>query len=138
MKLATITEYGVRFETGVPVDVRYVRNTRSAPKIKKLSDEFQQRIEPAGRYMLHHPTSEDLAPGWEKGVVHFKSPLVIEFNLEPDNYYDEGSWKRQLERHYKKRGRGLSRAIVADGHDAVVTVRDKDTREIVDLTWLIS
>lgn len=90
--------------------------------------------------MLHNPDPGDLAPGWEKGVVRFRSPLVIPFNLMPGEYYDERSWKKQLENHYKKRGRALSRAIVKDNYDAVVTVMPgtNDTREIVDLTWLVS
>jgi hypothetical protein len=133
------TEYGVHFETGVPVTVHYVRGTKKAPP-PTVDDRYQQRIEPAGRYMLHNPNPGDLALGWEKGTVHFRRPLVIAFNRVPGNYYDEDSWKKQLEKHYRKRGRALSRAIVKDGYDAVVTVMPgtEDTREIVDLTWLVS
>jgi hypothetical protein len=115
----------------------YVRNTQKSPPAQ-LGDKYQQRIEPAGRYLLH--TSEpSLAKGWENGTVRFKNPLVLYFNLG-DGLYDEQSWKKQLERHYKKRGKALSRAIVADGYDGVITVDKaaRDTREIVDLTWLVS
>ena len=137
MLLAETTEYGRLFKTGVPVEVHFVRSTRRAPP-PTYGDHYQQKIEPAGRYLLHNPDPGDLAPGWEAGTVNFESPLVVWFNLRPGEYYDTRSWKMQLKRHYGKRGRTLSRAIAADGYDAVVTVMPNtlDTREIVDLTWL--
>lgn len=137
LHLATATEYGKRFETGVPVTFKFVRNTEKAPPAP-LRDEYQQRIEPAGRYMLHGHPEADVPRGWEAGTVSFKKPLVIKLNAVEGRYYDENSWKKQLERHYGKRGRALSRAIVKDGYDAVVTVIADETREIVDLTWLSS
>jgi hypothetical protein len=139
MHFATATEYGVSFETGKPVEVRYIRSTKKAPPPMAL-DRYQQRIEPAGRYMLHNPEPGDLPPGWESGVVRFQNPLVIPFNRVPGNYYDQWSWKAELAMHYGKRGRALSRAIVRDGYDGIVTVMlgAGDTREIVDLTWFLS
>lgn len=134
LRTVETTEYGVRFKTGVPVDVRFIRGTRRAPP-PLLDDRYQQRIEPAGRYLLHNPEPGDLPRDWVSGVAHFNNPLVIAFNLTPGELYDAGSWKMQLASHYGKRGRALSRAIAKDGYDAVVTVMpDGDTREIVDLT----
>lgn len=132
-RFAVADEYGTHFETGVPVEVRYVRGTTKAPA-PLTGDRYQQRIEPAGRYLIHNPDPGDLPRGWEAGVVRFRRPLVVPFNLVPGNLYDERSWKKQLQAHYKKRGTALSRAIVADGYDAVVTAMDGETREIVDLT----
>lgn len=134
MRLVETTEYGVRFKTGTPVDVHFIRGTRRAPP-PLLDDRYQQRIEPAGRYMLHNPNPGDLPRDWMQGVVHFESPLVIPFNLAPGELYDKNSWKMQLVNRYKKRGRALSRAIAKSGYDAVITVMPGgDTREIVDLT----
>lgn len=137
LPFAETTEYGVSFKTGVPVEIRFLRNTSKAPA-PTLDDRYQQRIEPAGRYMIHNPDPGQLSAGWEKGVVTFEHPLVIWFNRHAGVYYDDFSWKKQLEKHYKKRGRALSRAIAADGYDGIVTVMpdSNDTREIVDLTWL--
>ncbi len=134
---AQVVEHGKRFETGRPVRFHFSRNTKKAPPAL-LNDNYQQRIEPVGRYVLH--TSEDLSPppGWVEGFVSFKNPLVIFFNARSRILYDEHSWKRQLENHYGKRGKALSKAIVRDGYDGVVTVGDNDTMEIVDLTWLSS
>jgi len=137
MQVATATEYGVHFETGVPVKFIFARNTDKSPPAA-LGDRYQQRIEPAGRYLIHVKNTRHIPREWEHGNIRFKRPLVIPFNLVPGNLYDDSSWKRQLELHYKKRGRALSRAIVVDGYDGIVTVRDGGTSEIVDLTWMIA
>jgi hypothetical protein len=135
--LAETTEYGVHFKTGMPVVVRFVRNAGKAPP-PLPGDPYQQRIEPAGRYMVHNPDPGKLTSGWLQGTVTFESPLVLAFNAEQNRYYDDGSWKKQLERFFRKRGRSLSRAVFRAGYDGIVTVMPdtNDTREIVDLTWL--
>lgn len=135
-ELAEVTEYGVRFMTGTPVTFRYVRNTEASPN---FGNRFQQDIEPAGRFMLHNPSPGDLARGWEAGEISFNSPLVLPLSGDMGLIYGPSSWKAALHRHYGKTGKALSRAIVKDGYDAVVTVasyggKPVDTREIVDLT----
>lgn len=137
-----VTEYGQHFETGHPVRFGYVRNTSGAPR-PPATDPYQQRLEPAGRYLVHNPAPGDLPPGWELGEAEFQSPLVVALNARPstERTYNEHSWKVALSRTYRDlTGRALSNAIVLDGYDAVVTValtKDRqpmDTREIVDLT----
>lgn len=139
-----VTEYGVRFDTGVPVTFRFVRNTERAPH---FGARFQQDIEPGGRYLLHNPDPGDLPRGWETGTASFESPLVIAFSLAGDVGPDEPiygptSWKAQIARAFGKGGRALSAALRVAGYDAVVTVslnrnkrngRPVDTREIVAL-----
>jgi hypothetical protein len=139
----SVTEYGVHFETGVPVTVRFVRGTTPSPR-PGPDDPYQQRLEPAGRYMVHNPDSEPsrrLPPGWESGTVHFRNPLVVPLSRDPETIYGASSWKVELSRAFGgRRGPALSRALVRAGYDAVVTVtldrrcRGIDTREIVDLT----
>lgn len=137
----SVVEYGERFETGRPVTVRYLRNTSPSPK-PGATDPYQQRLEPAGRYMIHNPDPGRISSGWESGIVRFDSPLVIPLNSAADDLiYGEHSWKAELSRAYKgKTGKALSRAIVRSGYDAIVTVtldkkcRPIDTREIVDLS----
>jgi hypothetical protein len=133
---AAATEYGVRFETGRPATVRFVRSTTPSPK---LGPTYQQDIEPAGRYMLHSPErSGELPRGWEAGEVHFKNPLVLSFNTSGEIRYDDNSWKAQLHRALGGRGKALSCKVAARGHDGIVTVDgDSSTREIVDLTKLV-
>ena len=134
LPFAKADEYGVHFETGMPVTFKYVRNTQGAPKAG-IIDKYQQRIEPRGRYMLHNPDPGDLPPGWEAGTVHFHNPLVILFNTRRGGYYDSESWKMKLHKHYRRQGAALTRALIADDYDGVVTVMPGtgDTREIVEL-----
>jgi hypothetical protein len=137
--LAEVREYGVWFSTGVPVEFGYVRNTEKSPF---FGSRFQQDIEPAGTYLLHNPDPGDLPRGWIRGIARFHSPLVMVFLASEDPtepIYGENSWKARLHRHYRKSRAALSRAIKADGFDAVVTVemhngKPLDTREIVDLS----
>jgi len=132
LALTAVSEYGVEFETGKPVKVNFVRNTVSSQSVG--GDSFQQSIEPAGRYMSHdYDPKRDPMPGWEKGSVKFKSPIVMELSTG-DRIYGEGSWKKRLQAKYNKTGKSLSKAIVADGYDAIVTVNKRGTSEIVDLT----
>lgn len=134
--LTKVDEYGVSFETGKPVTLRFIRNTERSPN---FGARFQQDIEPAGRYFTHAPPGNHEPPrGWERGEVSFKNPLVLEFN-EGDGHYDERSWKAWLQRKFRKKGRALTCALKKAGHDGIVTVgvdrarRPIDTLEIVDL-----
>lgn len=141
LRLHTVEECGVRFETGVPVTFEFVRNTEKAPF---LGSRFQQDIEPAGLYVQHacgFPQGE-LRKGWVRGTLTLASPLVLSFSdptndLEP--LYGPQSWKAELVREFKARGRVLSRKIVRAGHDGIVTVRkDGSTSEIVSLRSFVS
>lgn len=129
-----VKEYGVRFETGRPVEFRYVRNTERAGY---FGARFQQDIEPAGMYLLHNPDPGDLQRNWKAGTARLKHPLVLCFNSTPGNTYDGGSWKAQLYRAYGKKRARLTTALLADGYDGIVTVwldedgSPMDTREIV-------
>lgn len=137
MGLTEVEEYGVRFKTGEPVTVRFVRNTKKAPN---FGPTYQQDIEPAGRYLIHNPEPGDLPMQWERGEVRFSNPLVLEFNERGEMAYDKDSWKAYLSRKYGgKKGKALSRAIKRDGYDGIVTVQQTSrgaryTGEIVDLT----
>ena len=142
--LAEVTEGKVTFKTGQPVTLDYVRNTGAAPKAGS-EDRFQQKIEPAGRYISHvakeHWGPEQ--PGQTRGSLTFKKPLVLHLNTGgPDApIYDENSWKARLQEAYGgKKGKALSNALAKDGFDGIVTVettkRGSHTAEIVDLRFL--
>lgn len=130
LELAEITEYGVRFATGVPVVFKYLRNTQKAPN---FGARYGQDIEPAGRYIIHNPEPGDLPARWEAGVAEFHCPLVIPLSADPEQIYGPRGWKATLARHFKAKGRTLSRKLRGLGYDGIVTVHDGGTREIVDL-----
>jgi hypothetical protein len=121
--LAVIDFQGNHFETGVPVTFEFLRNTEPAPR-PGPQDQFQQRIEPAGRFMIvnEQATPENLVDGWELGEITFENPLVLEFNTTGEPYYDETSWKARLAERYGKTGMALTKALFADGYDGIVTV----------------
>lgn len=130
----SVDEHGAHFETGHPVDVKYVRGTTPAPNFGEL---YQQHIEPHGRYMNHDDDPSRVPPpGWEKGQVHFKNPLVMHFSTTDGTSYDHGSWKARLHRTLGAGGKTLSQKIAKLGHDGIVTVGNGGTKEIVDLTGL--
>jgi len=132
--LTKVVEGEVTFETGKPVEFNSARNLESSPKAS-AGDTFQQKIEPAGRYLLHQPNPEHTPPGWEKGRVEFKKPLVLQDTFG-DQIYDETSWKKRLSTAYGgKTGKSLSKAVAKDGYDGIVTTvkGHSETREIVDL-----
>lgn len=115
---------------------RFIRNTDSSKKYNP-GKQFQADIEPAGRYMIEDEGGP-LAPGWIRGVVQFSNPLVIEWNTNPNGGYDATSWKMVLHKKYGVRGKALSKRILKDGYDAIITVREfrgkMETSECVDLT----
>jgi hypothetical protein len=122
---------GNEFTTGKPITFDFIRNTEKAHR--SPTDEFAQSIEPAGRFMLEKPSTFTGQKGWEDGTVTFQSPLVIEWGS--GRYADADNWKQVLSQRYGgKKGKALSKAILADGYDGIVTTRSGDTSEIVDLT----
>lgn len=133
-----VQEDGITIEHGKPVTLGFIRSTERAPQ---MGSDYGQDVEPAGRYLSH---DEDINgktnPGWERGQVTFKNPLVIEANTNPEGArYDQNGWKARLSEQYGgKTGKELTDAIKADGHDGIVTVEPSrgkmTTSEIVDLT----
>lgn len=136
LALASVTEQGRHFETGVPVTFRFVRNTEKSPYFGAT---FGQDIEPAGRFMLHNEDPGEVPRRWETGLVTFENPLVIRLSLD-ENIYGPLGWKARLRDVYKATGLKLTRKLLAEGYDGIVTVGEyqgvRDTREIVDLTPL--
>lgn len=131
----SVDSYGRRFETGVPVEFGYLRNTEKSPD---MSERFQQHIEPAGRYITHNEDPGE-QENWETGTANFEHPLVIKFNATGEALYDENSWKALLSKKFgNKTGESLSNAIVEAGYDGIVTVsmhggKPLYVSEIVDL-----
>ena len=89
---------GRKFETGVPVEFRSLHNRERSPN---FGSQFQQDLEPAGRYMIHQENPGDLTnTQWDTEMSKFENPLVIEFNVDDDVSYNEHSWKFFLSRKF--------------------------------------
>ena len=127
-----------KVKTGQPVTFNYLHNTESAAKHygkPKAGDRFGRDLEPAGQYV--NPVSEKRAKehaaefeGFETGVKSFKNPLVLS--------NDSLQWKGALSKQYGgKTGKALSKAIVADGYDGIITTEKNYISEVVDLSSFI-
>lgn len=89
---------------------------------------FGQEHEPWGRYMS--PDNDEhhlpLQKGWERGNATFENPLYV-----PHNY---GAWKQELsDANGGLTGHDLSDALLAKGHDGVITHDKYGLGEIVDI-----
>lgn len=136
MRLITdvVTESGVRFETGKPVRFPFIRNTVASPRPSRHGhDQFQQKLEPAGAYLLHDTVrNKNLARGWVSGIATFRKPLVLPWSIS--DRYDDQSWKALVARAFRARGKRLTQKLLAHGYDAIVTVdRHGGTSEIIAL-----
>lgn len=113
-----------------PVTFFFGHNTEKAPFLGKT---FGQDIEPAGEYLIcDESKGEFKLPGWTYGTITLENPLVL-----PWNGYGEDGWKRQLSKRYQnKTGVKLSKAIVEDGFDGIITLDNGRFSEIVNLKLL--
>lgn len=131
---------GMDAETGKPISFKFLHNKSSYTKergrpYKPAKDEmFDRGYEPSGQYMV--ATEDDyLIKAYPNdyivGTTTFNNPIVI----KAGEYGDESSWKRSLSKAYgNKTGKALSKAIIASGHDGIITVFMGQHGEIVDLT----
>lgn len=104
------------FQTGAAITFPFSRNTEGVRQFAKPG-EFGQDIEPSGTYLLldEMPDAPPVDGRWIKGSATLRSPLVV----------DADGWKEALSAKYGgKKGKALTKAIKADGHDGIVT-RDK-------------
>lgn len=129
LKLATVREDGVVFETGRRVSFHYVHNNESAPK---LGARFGQDIEPSGFYVQHVPAGGTLPRGWSEGTAVLERPLVLVESLDGSIYGPTG-WKARLHKATKKKRQALSRYLMELGFDGIVAVRGDSTTEIIVL-----
>lgn len=128
-----VSEHPLASKPAEPWEFEYVRNPVSSTT-HAVDHDFGQDLEPSGRYLTQ--SSGRTPDGWQSGVVRFEKPLHIEFGAS-GVYSDEDNWKRRLSGYYGgKTGKALSKAVRADGFDAIVTHDKWGTSEIVDLTAL--
>lgn len=121
-------------QPGAPIEFSFLRNPVSSQQYATNQD-FAQNVEPAGRYMSEHAPGSPVPDGWETGTVSFARPLHIAWGPESASYTDPANWKQRLTTHYKgKTGLALSKALRADGYDAIITTSKYGTEEVIDLT----
>lgn len=139
---AVTTIQGSEVKTGVPITFKFLHNKSSYTRMLKKNgqvykpskeDGFDRGYEPSGQYMVASDgaLANQFPNDYATGEVTFKNPIVI----DAGTYGEENSWKRTLSNAYGgKTGKKLSQAIIASGHDGIITVQDGRDGEIVDLT----
>lgn len=111
--------------------IAYMRNKG---KTDYFGSRYGQNIEPSGEYMTLDDLWEDrpdkyMLPDYEYGFVTFSKPLIIDFIDTTDK-----GWKKTLSDMYGgKTKKMLSRAIMKDGYDGIVTTSNYGIEEIVNL-----
>ncbi len=123
--------------TGKPISFQYTRRKKSATDIFGVPDKespFDRGYEPSGKYINTiegRGKIDEADPNIENGRVWFDNPLVI----RGGTYGEPSSWKRVLSKKYdNKTGKELSKALIKDGYDGVITVDRQGPTEILDLT----
>jgi hypothetical protein len=110
---------------GLEYEFNYAKNPA---KSENFGDMFGQDIEPIGNYVIEQYDNH-LPVGWLSGKLKLKNPYVIDFG---GGYRDSNNWKRVLsERYNGLTGRKLTKALINEGYDGIITVDDSGTQEII-------
>lgn len=129
------TDDGRPVHAGRPISLHLFRRTEKAPY---FGDRYGQDIEPHGVYWTHmqpeHADKHIAAAGYkpadyQRDTATFRKPLLVHVADDSKTI----GWKRDLSASYGKTGAALSRHLAAHGHDAIITHRDGQLGEIVDL-----
>lgn len=121
-----------KVETGKPVTFHFIHNTESATSIFGVPDKdapYGRGYEPSARYVsvVSEKTASSASGTFIGGKLTFANPLVI-----PNAGL---TWKKTLSEQYGGlTGKELSKAVIADGYDGIITTEDSYITETVDLT----
>jgi predicted Fe-Mo cluster-binding NifX family protein len=100
-----------------------MKNMEPAPY---MGSRFGQDVEPSGTYVLEKDFDRKLDKPWVEGQAEIKKPLFIEVN--DDTLI---SYKYELAKKYKAKGKRLTEKLMAVGYDAIITMRDGESGEII-------
>ena len=124
----SVSEENINKITEDGLTMTYVRNPNAGTA--NYGRTYGQNLEPAGEYMnMDTSQGKYKIDGWEYGTIQFKKPLV----LDHINTGETG-WKKTLSDMYGGlTGKRLTRALIKDGYDAIVTQDEYGYSEIVNL-----
>ena len=118
---------GDTVQTGEPITFNFVHNTDSATAMFGIPDKdspFDRGYEPSGQYVsIVNDEFTPFSETQQTGTITLNNPLVVDL---------EG-WKQRLSEQYNGlTGKELSKAVIADGYDGIVTTDGKYISEIVN------
>jgi hypothetical protein len=108
-------------------EITLLKNKVKAPKLGKL---YGQDVEPTGYFAIEKKTDIfDSNPNYETKKVRFFNPLYVE--VDEDTLI---SWKTELSKKYKAKGKKLTEKLINAGYDIIITrYSNGDTGEIIVL-----
>lgn len=131
MKLMSIYKSILLESNNFKGEMFLLKNIEKAPN---MGSRYGQDVEPAGFYAIEYNEEyqRDMLtrPNYKLYKVNIKNPLIIE--VDSDTLI---SWKRDLSEKYKAKGKALSKKLMADGYDVIITfqTRYNETGEIIVL-----
>ena len=87
---------------------------------------FGQDVEPTGTYVLEKDFDRKLDKPWVEGKADISNPLVID--VDDDTLI---SYKYDLAKKYKSKGKRLTQKLMEAGYDAIITMRNGSSGEII-------
>lgn len=117
-------------KTGQKFEFDYLHNTEKTPY---MGEAFGQHVEPVGQYVIQDVVKDGRHSDiWKSGKKTFSNPLVLDWGK--GGYKDPDNWKNVLSKKYGgKTGKALTSAVRKDGYDGIVTIKDGETSEIIDI-----
>lgn len=103
--------------------LKIMKNMESAPN---MGSRFGQDVEPKGTYVLEKDFDLKLDKPWVEGQADINNPLVID--VDDDTLI---SYKYELAKKYKAKGKRLTEKLMSKGYDAIITMRNGSSGEII-------
>lgn len=130
MKLMVILKYMLCEGNKFKGDMLLLKNMEKSPNLGKR---YGQDVEPAGFYAIeYHDYQSHLLQNsnYKLFKVNIKSPLIV--NVDDDNLIE---WKRELSKQYQSVGKALTRKLISNGYDVIITYNTvhNETGEIIVL-----
>jgi hypothetical protein len=99
---------------------------KNMEKAQHYGSMFGQDVEPTGTYVLEKDFDRKLDKPWVEGQANISNPLVID--VDDDTLI---SYKYELAKKYKAKGKRLTEKLMEAGYDAIITMRNGDSGEII-------
>ena len=103
--------------------LKIMKNMEKAPYYGSM---FGQDVEPTGTYVVEKDFDGEVNKPWVEGTADIKNPMVIEVN--DDTLI---SYKYDLAKEYKAKGKRLTEKLMKKGYDAIITMRNGVSGEII-------
>ena len=103
-----------------------LRIMKNMEKAQYYGSMFGQDVEPTGTYVLEKDFDGEVNKPWVEGQADIKNPLIID--VKDDTLI---SYKYELVKKYKAKGKRLTEKLMSLGYDAIITMRDGESGEII-------